>query len=901
MQKTAFRTALLAGVAMSAMIASAQAAAPPACTYTTVDGVRYWTCPSGTLSSVSLSSTRDVLTLSTGTNVTGDVAASAENDVVTIDGATVGGKVIGDAGEDQIILNSGSIGTKLRGGADDDVITVNGGSVGSSVEGDSGWDVIRVNGGTIGGDVVAEEVYVAGGRIEGDISGGTLGQNNVFEISGGTIEGIVYGYEGQDTITITGGTVGEVKAGDDDDTVTLDGGTVLHDIQAGSGYDVVTIRSGSVGGDVYGEEITVSGGTISGNIDGGSIGQQNLVTVTGGTILGTINVKEGDDVVTIQGGSVGGIEGGDGDDRIVIQPVSMVTLNGAINAGEGEDTVTFDGAVEGVNLTLNGVGVDGGTDRDQLNIVDGSSLTLDSVISFAELSVSTNSSLTLAGTSYVFGPSVAYGVVDVDATSALALSASSVSLETRNFNLGSADLPGGQLIIGAGTETDATVEVTGSFNNYGVISLLDGAVGDKLTISGNYVGGANGSLSSGVIALDAVANGSGGTADTVVLTGGTVSGTTTLVVALTGNGGATGHAAGAGIQVVDASGATSVSEGAFQLATNPLTGDQSVIAGAYAYSLYQAGGSYYLQSDVAAQVPGYTVGPSAAASYAFMAYNTLDRRLGEIRQGEGADGTWQAWGRAYGGSVTVKPSSGWSYDQDTLMSQFGVDKRVDVSVGQLHVGAFAGYGSTDVSVRNSSATSQLDGWSFGGYATYFADGTPGLGGYVDVVAKADILDTTFSAPTGHASTDTTSWGVSAEVGYGFALPHDLVLKPQAELTYVRTQQDAFTDSVGMAVDEATLDNLVGRVGFQLQTTITTKDGRVHTPYIMANVLHDFMGDGDVVAGGTAFGETTGETWYTLGVGITSNITQNFALYGQTGATLGDVQGWVGSLGLRARF
>lgn len=901
MQKTAFRTALLAGVAMSAMIASAQAAAPPSCTYTTLDGVRYWTCPSGTLPSVSLSSSRDVLTLATGTIVTGDVAASGENDTVTIDGATIGGKLIGDADDDILTLNSGSIGAKLRGGAGNDVITVNGGTVGSSVEGDSGWDVIHINGGTIGADVVGEEIYVTGGRIEGDISGGTLGQNNVFTISGGTVEGIVYGYEGEDTITITGGTVGEVKAGDDDDTVTLDGGTVLHDIQAGSGYDIITIRSGSVGGDVYGEAITVSGGTISGNIDGGSIGQQNFVTVTGGTILGTINVKEGDDVVTVTGGSVAAINGGSGDDLIVIRPGSAVTLNGLMDAGDGEDTIIFDGAVEGVNLTLNGVSLDGGDDRDQVNFVDGARLTLDGVTNFGELYVSTNSALTLAGPSYVIGPAAAYGVVDVDATSALALSASSVSLETRNFNLGSANLPGGQLIIGAGTETDATVDVTGSFNNYGVVTLLDGAISDKLTIAGNYAGGANGTLSAGVIALDAVANGSGGTADTVVLTGGAVSGTTTLVVALSGAGGATGHAAGAGIQVVDASGATSVSEGAFQLATNPLTGDQTVIAGAYAYSLYESAGSYYLQSDIAQQVPGYTVGPSAAASYAFMAYNTLDRRLGEIRQGEGADGSWQAWARAYGGSVTVKPSSGWAYDQDSVMSQFGVDKRVEVSVGQLHLGAFAGYGSTNIAVRNSSATSQLDGWSFGAYATYFADGTPGLGAYVDLVAKADFLDTTFSAPTGHAATDTTSWGVSAEVGYGFALPNELVLKPQAELTYVSTQQDGFTDSVGMAVDEATLESLIGRAGLQLQTTITTKDGRTHTPYLMANVLHDFMGDGDVIIGGTAFGEASGQTWYTLGVGITSNITPNFALYGQTGASLGDVEGWVGSLGLRARF
>jgi outer membrane autotransporter protein len=801
-------------VALAAIGAATQAqTAAAGCTYTTTNGTNYWSCVPTYPASLSLTNSADVLTLSTGQNISGDVLARNGDDSVTIDGANISGKVDGGSGDDKLTLISGIISGKLKGGDGNDIITVQGGTVESNVEGDDGWDKIYIQGGLVKGTVIGDEVYVSGGTIQGDISGGGAGQNNIITITGGTVLGTIYGYEGNDKITLNGGTVN-------------------------------------------------------------------------------------------------GVSGGDGNDQIVIKPLTYLTVNGTIRGNDGDDKITFDRAVDGENFTFATRSVDGGDGHDQLYVINGSQLTLTTVQNFGELHIE-NSSLTLDGTSYIIGTKTNYGVVEVDATSRLALTAQTVSLSTLNFDLGTSLAPGGVLALGTGT--DASVQVTGTFSNYGTITLADGRSDSSLTISGNYFGGATaggGNGTAGNLALDVITKGQSGTADSVTFTDGTVSGTTTLYVTATGKGGFTGHKAGDGILVIDASGDT-VSDDAFQLAVNARTGKRDVVVGAFSYRLAESNGDYYLQSSVLPQVPAYVAGPSIAANYAFQGFNTLSRRLGEVRQGDvgrgsdasGTDGGWQVWARAYGGSVDVSPSTGWGFNQQTAISQFGLDRRFDTSLPfQIHGGIFGGYGSSDATVGGSLTTkTSLSGWSTGAYVTLFSDAKPGLGAYVDIVGKADFLDTSFSSTLATASTSSQSYGASVEAGYGFSLAGGAVLVPQAELSYLTTRQGSFVDTFGLAVNSASVDNLVGRLGVQLQTTIQLADGSAHTPYLTANVLHDFQGDSTVTVAQTAFLEGAAGTWYTLGAGITSNINANFALYAQANYALGDVQGWAGNLGLRARF
>ncbi len=119
--------------------------------------------------------------------------------------------------------------------------------------------------------------------------------------------------------------------------------------------------------------------------------------------------------------------------------------------------------------------------------------------------------------------------------------------------------------------------VTPSLSNAGGVNTQDGAVGDILTLSGDFTGG-------GTLSLDTVADDGSGGSDVFVIQG-DASGITALNIANVG--GAGGLTTGDGILVVQVDG-TSPADG-FSMA--PFT------AGGFEYSLVQVGSNWYLQSQ----------------------------------------------------------------------------------------------------------------------------------------------------------------------------------------------------------------------------------------------------------------------------------------------------------------
>jgi outer membrane autotransporter protein len=132
--------------------------------------------------------------------------------------------------------------------------------------------------------------------------------------------------------------------------------------------------------------------------------------------------------------------------------------------------------------------------------------------------------------------------------------------------------------------------------------------------------------------------------------------------------------------------------------------------------------------------------------------------MGELRTGpvaapnlkDGGEADWKVdsvWARGNFSNYDVDVAKGWGFDSDTNGFLIGVDPSRPVGQeGVVHLGVFAGYNATDATVdgftwgHRSPTKVAVDGWTVGGYATYFNRLTPGQGFYADLVGKVDGLD-----------------------------------------------------------------------------------------------------------------------------------------------------------------
>ncbi len=328
---------------------------------------------------------------------------------------------------------------------------------------------------------------------------------------------------------VTGGTVG---------MVAYNGGTGATSISTAavtgtSGYGIYAVNAPTtttstitIGGDVTGGTAGLnalhygSGDlqiTASAAIRGGSGYAVNTQTVSGDNSIIDLNAG-----AVVSATSAMAIQNDEGDSAITVATGASVI--GSISLGDGSDDLTFSGGdFSGVTT------FDGGDDAD---VADG----------FID-------TLTFAGSS---GTLVAADVINWE-----------------------------NIVVEAGsTITFDGIEnlITPSLSNAGGVNTQDGAVGDTLTLSGNFTGG-------GTISLDAVADDGAGGADMFVIQG-DVSGATVLDIANVGGTGAL--TTGDGILVVQVDGA-SPADG-FTMA--PFT------AGEFDYTLVQVGSDWYLQSTL---------------------------------------------------------------------------------------------------------------------------------------------------------------------------------------------------------------------------------------------------------------------------------------------------------------
>lgn len=867
--------------------------------------------------------------------------ATAGNDTVSCSDAN-GTALNLLAGNDKLTVNDGATltGGTATGGAGNDLIVINGGVVN-----------VNFNPGTGAGSLGdTDRIFVFGGTFNDIEAQGGSGQNNFTFLMGGTIEG--------------GGI--EINRGSVNHTLVFDGATTngaeVFEFQNGNaGVNNATrdptfyFRSGTI----TAEEMEFGANDFDG------VSRTNTTVIF--DPIHAMNAEDREtfqDLVNGSSANDAALSTANLNAAITGAPVNtdgrrMVLNVPEVEFGNGNDTLIFEGAVntgeeDDRNLELNGeedepgefeiTEFNGGGGENNLIVRGESRLALGEVENFQNLSVINGSVLTLGESEYEFEESVT-----VDGTSVLHLSGSDVEFETEHFELQAgaglealAGLPsyynafatGGVLRIGAlpgatgggddddddfvalddddddddgptGEPVNVTFNVGGNtFVNNGTITMLNGVVGDNLTVVGPYTS------TGGNLAVDTELGGAGSPTDLLSIQG-TVAGVTTIYV---NNVGGTGAATGPGGIVIAASDSGAFAADSFRLAVNALSGKEEVVAGAYSYRLSVTDDDARLQSGLLDQVPAYATAPSVGQRLVAGGLDTLYKRLGEIRGGrnDGAtNGDGLVWVRGHYSDMDVDAKQGFDFSQRTSGVLFGLGGTIATEgKTRLAVGAFGGYSTADAGVdavifgANSGSSVDAESWSFGGYATYYEHGRAGTGLYADAVVKADFIDfdMTASNRASRGSSDGDAFTGSAEVGYGIPLGGGIVVQPQAQVAYTDLTVNAFNDAnYGLAVSYGASESLVGRLGLQIQANWAQPGGGYVSPYAIVNVYEDFEGGSVTDVNGAKIASDIGGTWYSLGGGVNAQLANNVSLYGSGEYHFGDLEGWQGTGGVKLNW
>ncbi len=274
--------------------------------------------------------------------------------------------------------------------------------------------------------------------------------------------------------------------------------------------------------------------------------------------------------------------------------------------------------------------------------------------------------------------------------------------------------------------------------------------------------------------------------------------------------------------------------------------------------------------------------------------DTLQKRMGELRDSEGAIG---AWARVYGSeqeygaqSVTAKNTT----------VQVGAD--YDIGSGFKLGGAFS---YTDGSSTFDMGESDANMYGVALYGTWLADS----GLFVDVIGKYSRLENEFTSGTMKGEFDNNAMSLAVETGWHYALNELGFVEPSVGVTYGRIMGDDFVAHNGVKVEQDDYDSLIGRLGVRSGFYFPQKKGNI---YARVAVLHDFMGDMEATASKanaagvmqtTHLKEELGDTWVEYGIGANFNLSKTAYTFVDLEKTAGsDVkENWKWTVGARIAF
>jgi hypothetical protein len=545
---------------------------------------------------------------------------------------------------------------------------------------------------------------------------------------------------------------------------------------------------------------------------------------------------------------------------VTINSFAGATLNGRVDLSHGADSIINSGTwnVSGLNDFLNG--------SDLVSNLVGGVINVAANTSIARLETLTN-----AGTMNVNG-SMTFSVVAPNFTN------------SGTFNLGAGSAVSGiDFFANSGTivATGGTASIGTTFgvSNSGLITMVDGAANDVLTINGLY-----GGTGAGTLAIDVVGTAAGNTADLLRVTGTIASGPTLIIPNFI-----TPAIDPDGVLVVDGGG---------NIAANAFTLGGVTSQGLINYSLITQGNDVFLATAANAAV--FDVGLVGSINQD-MWYQSADAYLAcaASRRNElGADRKSPVsicgqlyFGRdRYGDRNHTAMLFGDTLTYSDRVSTHRRGAQLDLGArasSKLRFGLTAGYAHAEARLATGSDL-DLEGHNVGAYAQYGGE----RGVYAGLMVKRDRYDARFANPAISAvKIDAKSTGIDGEIGWrlrGFGGLVDL----NAGLSHVRSKLDDFTAG-NITFDSGAATSLRGRFGTRLAWSGDW------APFVAATAFHEFKGDDDIVlTSGTSsdsFGRRGRGTWARLEGGLGGGAAGGPLL--SVWGDFGDVKGW----GLRAGF
>ncbi|TFY89099.1 autotransporter outer membrane beta-barrel domain-containing protein [Pseudomonas kairouanensis] len=772
----------------------------------------------------------------------------------------------------------------------------------------------------------------SGMQVNGSVNQGD--GNNIFQMNNGTITGALTQGTGSDIAQISGGTLGSVSQGAGVDSFSMSGGTILGDVDQGDGLDDFTLNAGTiVGAFLSGDRATMTGGSI-GRVN--MLLDDNLFDMRGGTIIanlvtgfgndtilvsgtsyigGNISVSGGADLVRITGGTVNGqILMSVGADRL--EWLGGGQVNNFISMGGDDDTALLQ------NLTETAVAptplIDGGLGVDTLTLDNSQLGTPGRYTNWEVVNLDNNAQFTLGGTFTLGDTGTGTGTMNVKGSSAL------------------------RVDTGVITAFDAAQLTT--LNNLGTIDMTTGSsiATDSLTVNGTYNG------TGGKLALQSVLGPDGSASDKLVVSQGTIQGTTGINI--TNLGGAGAATLQDGIQVVQAINGATGGASAFTLAA-------PVSAGAFDYYLFKGGvtagtaENYYLRSTVPVvpppdpdptiivplptpvegtpplppnpgvtplpiyrpEVPVYAALFPATQQVVQAMLGTYHERMGDQRQQPPTGSRPAGWGRVYGNSTrqsfegTVSPT----LNSSTLGFQVGTDLFA-LPLGEnltQHLGLFVGHSRLTGDIKGfnggwqnkDAGSTTLRSDSVGVYWTLINPSHA----YLDLVVMGTRFNGNNESDRGvKMKTRGHNVAASAEVGWPIPLTPTLSIEPQAQVIVSKTTLDSQNDGISDVSYDADT-NLITRLGVRLSGDYLL-GGLALQPYARANVWHSRGGKNTVTFADVTDIETEQKaTTMNLSLGATLKVAPGISLYSEVGYNRNldsnAFNGRQGTVGVRMEF
>lgn len=465
------------------------------------------------------------------------------------------------------------------------------------------------------------------------------------------------------------------------------------------------------------------------------------------------------------------------------------------------------------------------------------------------------------------------------------------------------ELAGNTTFTGSATQT---LVLDGDVTQSGQLTLANGMPGNTVMITGDYIANNTRLIFNTALGDDYSLT------DRLNITGDTTGNGVIQVNNVNGQGALTVN----GIKLIDVQGQSNAS----------FTLSGRVVAGLYEYDLYHdttGDGGWYLRS-LDNYVPGPDPTPTpqtlrpefsaylqnqTIASTMFM--HTLHDRLGEPQYTDTYKNNGHVpaiWVRITGNRTSNRAINGqFDNDTDTATVQFGGDlaRWYNDSGNRLHLGLMGGYGysKTDAKARTGYtstpysgfrriANGKVEGYSIGGYATWYGNQDKPTGPYLDLWAQHSWFDNKVQGKNlKEESYRSAGWTVSIEGGYALIASdsntRQWIIEPQAQLAYNGYRADNHNESNGTRITGSDADGLISRIGARFYSRSKLNDNGIQ-PFIETNWWYSDAQNALTFEGIQMSGDTP-DSRYELKAGLQGEIAKGWQMWGHIGGQWGERQ------------